>query len=497
MKTVFRSIAALGCGLVLFASVVSAADPIPVETARRSAEYHAEQIFRRDFRIVGQRLMTWPWGEPAVYVFTLIGAGDPLTSPPQLEPEFRLGTHLVSIGREEEGYRLMARPDRYATIYTGATDDMPSMLKAHAGLPEHVLALATMTNPPPDPAWIYGGLFHVLLASESRLAITGARGVEIHTRQEYVLNELAREKSGTLPPGAAASEWAPFLAPGRGGTAAIAAPSLEIEGVEEGEHKLPVQEANIKTVWKGCSPAAFYNCLKYLESKGKIGTQGKGPAALMDWIAICYHTDPSDGGTKSGWIINGSTLMFMGLGYNSQVGQYRRIPSAPGTFLVKFAAEIEAGYPCNLGSTGKGIFTQHSTTGIGYWKKGRQAQLIIHDGWKTTPNVPVYVKYMGYPSAQIAYPAYLRSFHPGRKEDYPIAEPNYVSANPIRCDPTLDRWKFYYKLNSSNDVIVETYAYEALFYNVRNRKYKHVKPHRLFPFWNRPTNLWNYFKLLS
>lgn len=483
MKSIFRLSAGFLSGLLLFVSVLSAAEPVPVEAARRSAEYHAEKIFHRDLRIIGQELMTWAWGEPAVYVFTLTGAGDNETSPAQFEPSFLQGAYLVSLGREEEGYRLMARPDRYVTVYTGATDDMPSMLKAHAGLPEHVLALATMDNPPPDPAWIYGDLFHVLLASKTRLAYAGGRAVEIHTRREYALEELGRMKSGTILPGAAAGDWAPFLNPGSDSAVGTAAPAREIEGIEEGEHKLPVEEANLKSAWKGCSPAAFYNCLKYLESKGKVGTQGKAPTVLMDWIAICYHTDPADDwGTTPEWIVNGSALMFRGLGYNSSIGEYKRVASQAGLFLLKFAAEIESGYPCNLGGSGKGVFEGHSTTGIGYLKAGALAQLIIHDGWNTTPNVPVYVKYMGYPAADLEYPAYMRSFHPGGKRTYTEADPEVVGADTSRCDPTIDKWKSPFKLTSFNAVTVEAYAYELYYYDVRGAKYLHEKPKRVNPF---------------
>jgi hypothetical protein len=492
MKSIFRLIAGFLSGLLLFVSVLSAAEPVPVEAAGRSAEYHAEKIFKRDLRIIDRELMTWPWGEPAVYVFTLTGAGDDESSPAQLEPSFLQGAYLVSLGREEEGYRLMARPDRYVTVYTGATDDMPSMLKAHAGLPEHVLALATMDNPPADPAWIYGGLFHVLLASKARLAYAGGRAVEIHTRREYRLKDLGRDKAGAIAPQAAGSEWAPFWNPGFEAAAVTAAPAFEIEGLEEGEHKLPVEEANLKSAWKGCSPAAFYNCLKYLESKGKVGTQGKAPAILMDWIAICYHTDPNDDwATTASWIINGSALMFRGLGYNSTIGEFKRVGSQPGAFLIKFAAEIESGYPCNLGGSGKGVFEGHSTTGIGYLKAGPLAQLIIHDGWNTTPDVPVYVKYMGYPAADLEYPAYMRSFHPGGKRAYPEADPEVLVPPTSRCNPTVDQWKYTAKLTSFNAVTVEAYAYEVYFYDVRGAKYSQTKLTRVHPFYASEINTYS------
>ena len=509
MKPIFKSIAVFLSSLFVFVSVLSAAATVPADAAGRSAEYHAEKIFKRDFRVIDRELMTWPWGEPAVYVFTLTGAGNDEASPAQVEPSFLQGAYLVSIGREEEGYRLMARPDRYVTVYTGATDDMPAMLKAHAGLPEHVLTLATMNNPPPDPAWIYGGLFHVLLASKARMAYAGGRAVEIHTRREYLLEDLGRDKPGAISTRTAGGEWALFLNPGLETVAVTALPpglrgsgpvtpgeqatGIEIEGLKEGEHKLPVEEANLKSAWKGCSPAAFYNCLKYLESKGKVSTQGKAATVLMDWIAICYHTNPDDDwATTASWIINGSALLFRGLGYSSTIGEYKRVASQAGLFLIKFAAEIESGYPCNLGGSGKGVFEGHSTTGIGYLKAGALAQLIIHDGWNTTPNVPVYVKYVGYPAAELEYPAYMRSFHPGGKRAYPEADPEVVGADTSRCDPTVDKWKSAFKLTSFNAVTVEAYAYEIYYYNVRGAKYLHDKPKRTYPFLKSGT--WTYTK---
>ena len=381
----------------------------------------------------------------------------------------------------------MARPDRYVTVYVGATDDMPSMLKAHAGLPEHALALATMNNPPPDPAWIYGGLFHILLASKTQMTYAGGRAVEIHTRRDYILEDLGRDKSGALSPLAAANEWAPFLDPGLEANAGTAPRGFEIGGLEEGEHKLPVEEANIQTEWKGCSPAAFYNCLKYLESKGKMGLPNTPAAGLMDWIAICHRTNPTAGTTTTAWIVDGATLMFRGLGYNSSVAEYKRAADQPEAFLTKFSAEIDSGYPTNLGGSGKGVFEGHSTTGIGYLKDGALAQLIIHDGWKTTPNIPVYVKYTGYPDADLQYPAYLRSFHPGQRLAYPVANPKTVIPPTTRCDPTVEKWKAPVRMLSLNKVAVEAYAYEHTYYTVRGARYLREGPKRIYPFFKSGT----------
>ena len=481
--------AAFIAAFVLCASFVYGAALVPAGAAARSAEYHAEKIYNRDLRIVGQERMTWPWGEPAVYVFTLADAdgGDRDPARPLLEPWFLRGARLVAAGREEEGYRLMARPERYVTVYTGATDDLPAMLKAHAGLPEHVLALATMDNPPADPAWIYGGLFHVLLASRTRLAGGEGKAVEIHTELEYALADLrrARTKSGALDPRSAAIEWTRFLNPGlAASTAGAPQAGFEITGVEDGEHKLAVSESNINTEWKGCAPAAFYNCLKYLASKGKLKTPNLPAAGLMNWIAICYRANPYNQWLANPvWIVDGSSLMFRGLGYASTVGVYKRVDSQPGLFLTHFAAEIEAGRPTNLGGTGKGVFEAHSTTGIGYWKDGALVQLIIHDGWKTTPDVPVYVKYAGYPAADLEYPAYVRSFKPGSKRAFAAADPEVLFPAWTRCDPTAGKWKPSVNMISLNDVGVEAYAMDTIYYNVRGARYYREGPDwRIYPF---------------
>lgn len=489
-RLIAAGIAASIAAVFICASVVSAAELISAGAAARSAEYHAEKIYKRDLRIVGRELMTWPWGEPAVYVFTLAGAdgGDP--AQPSLEPWFLQGARLVSVGREAEGYRLMARPDRYVTVFTGATDDMPALLKAHAGLPEHVLALAVMDNPPGDLAWIYGGLFHVLLASKSRPGPSaGNKAVEIHTKREYSLDDLARDraKPGALDPRAAAGDWAPFLSPGP--AAPIASnpgtppAGFEITGVEEGEHKLPVAESNINTIWRGCVAAAFYNCVKYLASKGKVKTPNVPADDFMDWIAVCYRTNPFNGWfTAVGRIAPGSSIMFRGMGYASSVGLYERVVNKPELFLAHFATEIKAGYPMDIGGSGKGVFEGHSTTGIGYLKNDAQIQLIIHDGWKTTPNVPVYVKYQGYPAATLEYPRYLWSLRSGAKRAFPAARPEAQFPEWIRCDPTTGLWKIPFKLKSQNDVGVESYAAELTYYDVRGARYLKEGPDRLFPF---------------
>jgi len=365
---------------------------VKIEEAKRAAKHYGELTFKKDLRVSDHELMYWPWGEPAVYVFTLTNEGGFYPQNISLDNTFLLGSYLVSDGKEFEGYTVMAQANRYMTVVVGATTDMPPFIKAHAGLPEHVLALGVMDNPPLEPYWIYRGLFHTFVGSKMEMNQGESRATEIHLGQTVALKELGMEKIGTIPAYAEEFEWGLFMNPQASIKSEENPYLMNVAGVKSGKHKLVVTEENVSGNWVGCSPAAFYNCLKYLEKQGLVSTANKGINYLLKWIAICYRTDPADGGTQWEWIPKGSSLILRGLGYKSTCSQVGR-NDKPGQFLTKFANEINNDYPCNLGSTGTGVFTGHSTTGIGYWKQGSHYRLIVHDGWKKTPNNPVYVKY--------------------------------------------------------------------------------------------------------
>lgn len=458
-----------------------ASQPVNIEAAKRAAEYHGEAVFEKDLKVCEYELLHWPWGEPAVYVFTLMREGDSYPPNILLDNTLLQGAYLVSIGKEEEGYTRMAQTDRYMTVYIGATTDMPSFIKAHAGLPEHIVAQALMGNPPLDPYWIYGDLFHILVTSKSRAGAGDTKATEIHLKEIVDLKDMGSKKVGTIPAYAEQIEWGRFLSP-------KAIPLNEenpyltnVKGVLEGKHQLPVAERNIQGTWKGCSPAAFYNCLKYLEKKGKVSTHGKGVNFLLDWISICYRTNPTGGTTTADWMVAGSIIMFRGLGYFSSVTEVERQNSNPGSFLTQFANEINSDYPCNLGSTGKGIFVGHSTTGIGYWKAGTQIRLIIHDGWIATSG-PVYVKYSGYPGEELEYPRFMRRFHPTRRGNFQEAEPKIEGPDLVLLNTTKSRWTWEEEFTSKNGVKVEEYAYEITFRDSRGAKYLHFGPERAYPF---------------
>jgi hypothetical protein len=434
--------------------------------------------------------MYWPWGEPAVYVFTLMSKQDFYPPNVLLDTTLCQGAYLVSTGKEIEGYTLMAQADRYMTVIVGASTDMPSFIKAHAGLPEHVLSLALMLHPPAQPYWIYGGLFYTFMLEKRPAELGEAEAVEIHLNKTVALRNLENKKSGTIPAYAEQLEWGQFLAPNEAERGKEPLPSINVKKVLEGKHLLPVEELNIRGNWVGCSPAAFYNCLKYLEKRGKVSTQGKGVNTLLDWISICYRTNPANWFTSTDWILKGSEIMFKGLGYNSNCTAVERQNDTPNLFLTKYADEINAKYPTNLGGSGKGVFTNHSTTGIGYWKQGGRIQLIIHDGWKTTPNQPVYVKYSGYSDAELEYPRYMRTFHPSAKANFPKALPKIDAPEKVLFSVKNNSWNWKFKIISDNEVKSEIYKYVIYFYNVKSKKYYQEGPKRVYPYYAQGQGRW-------
>lgn len=474
-------------------SLVMASQPVPLEAAKKAAEYHGESIFKKDLKVCAHELLHWAWGEPAVYVFTLMREGDSYPPNILLDNTLLQGAYLVSRGKELEGYTRMAQADRYMTVYVGATTDMPSFVKAHAGLPEHVVARALMGDAPADPYWIYGDLFHILLTSKSRVDSGDTKAAEIHLNELVDLKELGSEKPGAVPAYAEQIEWGRFLNPG-------AVPPKE-EGPEltgasdvlEGKHQLMVAESNLKGDWKGCSPAAFYNCLKYLEKRKLVNTYGKSATFLQDWISICYRTDkystPEPWGTAPDWILPGSTAVFRGLAYDSQVTLVERDKTTAAAFLTAYAKEINLKYPCHLGGADDEsfIYYGHSTTGIGYWRSGSRVQIILHDGWKETPNQPVYVPYSGYPEAKLQYPIFLHRFHPLKPKAFKTAAPKIMGPNTSFLLTTTipQRWQWEDGFSTLNKINFAGYAYDVIFRDAQGVQYKTEKPQRVMPFFAR------------
>jgi len=463
-------------------STVLASEPVDTEAAKRAAEYHGEMIFKKELKVCDHELMYWPWGEPAVYVFTLIRELDFYPQDILAGKTFLQGAYLVSIDKEIEGYTRMAQADRYLTVIVGATTDMPSFIKAHAGLPEHVLSLAVMGNPPLESHWIYGGLFHTFLGSRAERDLGESKVTEIHLGKKVALKDLGFEKVGTVPAYAEELEWGAFINPDvvkmSGGDPYL----INITDVREGEHRLEVTESNIQGNWEGCSPAAFVNCLGYHEDQELIDLEERGINELLQWTAICYRTD-SNGFTKVSWIRKGSEIMFKGLGYDSHVQTFKRTSGNSVVFLNQYADQINDDFPCNL-SNGDGIFNAQSTAGIGYSRQGNQIQLIIHDGWNTTPDQPVYVKYSGYPAAEIEYPKFRVQFHPGGEHDFDIAVPQITAPKKVNYKKKQKRWKWEENLFSRNNVKVECYGYVKNFFDNLGHKYKHISEERKTPYFS-------------
>jgi hypothetical protein len=464
---------------VLLAFSGFAGEKIELEVAQRAAEYHGELIFEKDLKICDHELMFWPSGEEAVYVFTLMGEDEVYPDDVFISDDALQGVYLALSGQFDEGYDLMAQPDRYMTVVVGADMDMPSFLKAHAGLPEHILYLKLMETPSYDPYFIYVDLFHTCVGSKLDQGYPYSQVTEIHLGKTVALSDLLTEKICLVPDHAQEHEWGSFLHPGQVLDSSAPSYFIDLGAVKEGKHQLNVKEY-AKARYEGCSPAAFVNCLKYLESQGKVKTKGKSIRKLLEWTAICYRTDPSTKGTAPSWILKGSKLMFKGLGYKPNVSEVTRQNNKPGLFLTKFAREINAKYPVNLGG-GTGVFNQHSTTGIGYWKQYKHIRLIIHDGWAGSK--PVYVKYSGYPTADCEYPTYMRKFHPKGARNYPESQPMIKAPIRVLWDKVNLQWRWKYSLKSKNAVKAGIYIEEYKYFNSNGNQYHKIKGKRELPYW--------------
>jgi hypothetical protein len=456
-----------------------AGEKIELGVAKRAAEYHGELIFEKDLRICDHELMFWPSGEEAVYVFTLMAEKEVYPEDVFFNDEALQGAYLALSGQFDEGYNLMAQPDQFKTVVVGATTDMPSFLKAHAGLPEYLLYLKLMENPPYDPYFIYIDLFHTCVGSKLDRSYPYSNVTEIHLKKTVSLSDLSTAKTGHIPDYALEYEWGSFLNPGQIQEPAAPPYFIDHVAVKEGKHQLDVKEYALAST-AGCSPAAFVNCLKYLEEQGKVKTQGKSIGELLEWTAICFRTDPADKSTMQGWIKKGSNQMFKGLGYRTAVSAVMRQDSKPGLFLTKFAREINTNYPVELGGTGKGIFEGHSTTGIGYWKQGTHIRLIVHDGW--AGNNPVIVKYSGYPAADCQYPRSMNKFHPKGATNYPKANPKIKAPKIVMWDKTNLCWYWEYTLESNNKVKVECYKRDLEFFDSKGNRYWEEKYTREIPY---------------
>lgn len=455
----------------LCVSFLLSSEPVDLKTAEKAAEYHGEYIFENNLKICDHELIYWPWGEPAVYVFTLVEENDYPSPSILLDNTLLQGKYLVHAGKEEEGLKIMAQAEKYMTVFIGATTDMPSFIKAYAGLPEHIIELALMEAPPSDPYWIYGGVFHIFISSKSDMVMGDNFATEIHLHETVALKDLGLKKAGTIPPSAEYDEWEPFRNPDGYIPEKEEASLFNIDGkAKQGKHLLKVKEYAYAR-WEGCSPAAFTNCLKYLQQMGKVSL-GKGNTVrnLVSWAATCMRTDPKDGGTKDERIASGAAMLFRGLGYSSSCKMVERQDAKPLLFLNQFSDEINKKYPTEIGAGG-GIYREHSTTGIGYWKDGNKAKLIVHDGYSSTPNQPVYTKFMDYPNKEIEYPETFNKFHPGGKGKYAEADVQLNAPETVLLNREKKQWKVEIKIKSKNKVKVLAYNHWKDHYDEKGKKY--------------------------
>ncbi len=105
MRRYFSIISLIFVLFIFSVSLVIASQPVNIEVAKRAAKYHGESVFEKDLKVCEVELLHWPWGEPAVYVITLMREGDFYPPNILLDNTLLQGAYLVSIGKEEKGTR--------------------------------------------------------------------------------------------------------------------------------------------------------------------------------------------------------------------------------------------------------------------------------------------------------------------------------------------------------------------------------------------------------
>lgn len=483
MRRSFSALLAFVLLIILAASTLTAAQRVDIGAAKRAAEYHGEALYEKDLKVCDHELLRWAWGEPAVYVFTLMREDDAYPADILKDETLLRGAYLVSTGKKRAGYAKMAQAGRYWTVFVGATTDMPSFLKAYAGLPEHIVAQPLMDHCPADPYWIYGDLFHILVASRSAMARGEAKAVEIHRKETCAISDLGGKKSRSVPASLEQTEWERFTT-GRAVPAKEEAPApLILKAALEGWHQLTVEELNTDANWRGCGPAAFFNCLKYLEKRKKVKTHGESANTLMDWISICFNTrcdekwwcEPKD-------MKKGAIQFFRGCGYSSAASIILRNSKDNLGFFDTYADEINKRFPCLLGG-GTGDFKKHEVTGIGYYKKGAKLNFVIHDTWEETPEA-VLIPFSGYPVVQL--PDDMVRIRPQGTKQFEAAVPIAEEPILVGLDKSTASWKWQDIISSQNEVKVKFYGHEFLYYDKNGVRYKIDESDHIYGFWDFP-----------
>lgn len=119
-------------------------------------------------------------------------------------------------------------------------------------------------------------------------------------------------------------------------------------------------------------------------------------------------------------------------------------------------------------------FKGHSTTGIGYKKKGKKIKLIVLDGVKRTKK-PQYIPYRGFKQEELIFPHNLSSFQPLHMKDFEEAEVEIEIGEMLKDDITPYVW--IAKFKSNNKVGIELYGGKSRYIDIKGASY-----HPYWPF---------------
>jgi len=382
-------------------------DSPPVERiSRKIAEqvalYHGERRFEGELHVHSSILLFWPWGDPAAFAVTLYRGKEPPAGDLMLDATLNYGAALVRETGNPEGYALASQPDRYITVYTGASTDMPPFIQAYSGLPDFLIQQAARTDLPPDPVWFFASPFHILGAPRppvevNRLApalLAGLEAVDVHDGRTLVLGEIERKKTVCLLEEDRVAEWSRFLPPQRGLSYSLQnPPDAAVE-----EKRLPVQEWNTSIEWMGCYPASMYNLLMYNKFKHGVRLPPETPPDLiMLWISLCCRAFPEGFNwmTNPEWFVKGAGLIYRGLDHRAVIKKFSRKKLKREALFNKFVREIRGGWPPEIGGADSGVLRKHSCAGVGYRKiNGRNSDLIVHDNYASTTRPRYITKYL-------------------------------------------------------------------------------------------------------
>lgn len=462
-------------------------ETIKPETAENAAIYYGQLIFKKELSSLNHTLMYWPSGDPAVYVFTLMGNKDFYIHDPLYTNALFHGADLIRNGEENEGYKIIAQADLYITVYISADLKMSPLIKAHEGLSEHIIATALMNNNPIEPVWIYNGPFYLYVCSHYDYVQPNPIVTEIHTMEEISIENLRRLSRNRLNKEESAIKWERFMS-GKFSHNSFSLPE-KIRPIDSIEKILKVKEVATTPKKTVSTSAALVNCIKYMEEKDFMKLEKRYTVnRLMNLAEICFRTDPKTGKSKLGLVPFGLESIFKGLGYKTKIEQkIGTLVPWPGNrekYWNHYVKSIRNGYPCHFAGA---LFKNHdikgTSTGIGYWgdftyRYNPDLMLIVHDCWKETVK-PVYIKYHGYGEEDRVY-AYLHTFTVRKKKKYKKASISIKMPDKVKYNTRKNHWQWVVKLKSRK---VESEIYEAyiIWSDEKGKEYYRVKE-RIFPY---------------